>query len=60
MEQLKIFLKGVAQMLIILSLFITCIGAITSGDKFFLVIGIISIIYLIYKTYKYIRDSKRN
>lgn len=50
MEQFKIFLKGFATMLIILAIAITCIGAITTKDPFFITTAVISLFVVIYKT----------
>ena len=60
MEQFKIFLNGVARMLVIISLIAVCINAICSKQTFIITIGIIGLVGVIYNVYKLFRDTRRN
>lgn len=62
MKQFLIFAKGVAMMLVLMALIITCIGAFTTGDSIFRIASLISIIYLGYKIYDetYPKINKNN
>lgn len=60
MKQFGIFLLGAARMLVILALYITCIAAFVSGDKFFIATGVISFAKISYEVYKLFRDTRNN
>ena len=60
MEQLKLFFLGVAKMIAIIALLITCIGAFTTKDGFFIAMAIISLVTIGYKVYELFRDTRNN
>lgn len=60
MEQLLIFLKGAARMLVIMMLLIVCINAIVAGVPFIKVCGGVSLVAVGYHVYKLFRDTRNN
>ena len=60
MKQFGIFLLGALRMLVIMALIITCINAIAEGPNFIKVMGVISIVVVVYECYLIIRDTRNN
>jgi hypothetical protein len=60
MEQLGIFLKGTAKMLVMMMLIIVCINALVVGAPFIKVCGGVSLVAVLYHVYKLFRDTKNN
>lgn len=56
MEQLKIYFKNVAITLVILCGFITGIGALSTGDVFFIVCAVVFMSVWAYKAVMYIKE----
>lgn len=60
MEQLGIFLKGTARMLVMMMLIIVCINAIVVCVPFIKVCGGVSLVAVLYHVYKLFRDTRNN
>jgi hypothetical protein len=60
MEQLGIFLKGTARMLVMMMLIIVCINAIAVGAPFIKVCGSVGLVAVLYHVYKLFRDTRGN
>lgn len=56
-ERLLFFLKQFASLLCWLCVAISCIGATTTGDGFFVVTGIVGLITIAYKVYNFIKTA---
>ncbi len=57
---MKIFAMGALRMLLMMALIITCIGAITTGDGFFIATGVVSLIVVAYEAFLLIKNTKHN
>ena len=55
MKEFFNFLKGAGIIVLILCVLITCIGAFSTKDAFFIVTGVITLILTVYLVYKFIR-----
>lgn len=60
MEQLGIFLKGAARMLVIMMLIVVCVNAVAVGVPFIKVCGSVSLAAVLYHVYKLFRDTRNN
>lgn len=56
-ERFLFFLKQFASLLCWLCVAISCIGATTTGDGFFVVTGIVGLITIAYKVYNFINNQ---
>lgn len=60
MEQLGIFLKGTARMLVMMMLVIVCINALVAGAPFIKACGGVCLVVVLYHAYKLFRDTRGN